>query len=238
MPMRPVTFEDLSRLFHYPERAVARELGVCLTSLKKICRQHGIARWPYRKLRCLERKIDKVSLQLVHAKDDPSALVVQREMLKLERNNLSFLETDRRPALKPRLLDNCSISPQSPCTAPQSSPSCSPVEGSASPGVCVCPGELTGRRLLQERMRQVGTIASHRNSLRATAHSNTNDSPVSGDPQAITPPRDDGDCPVFEEPIPAATEDDDFFDFGLSHLSSDECLLPPAENSMSIAAMF
>jgi hypothetical protein len=33
--------EELSKYFHLPEKAVAKELGICLTSLKKICRSYG-----------------------------------------------------------------------------------------------------------------------------------------------------------------------------------------------------
>ena len=43
---------DLSKYFQMPEKEVAKKLGMCLTSLKKICRQNGINRWPYRKVRC------------------------------------------------------------------------------------------------------------------------------------------------------------------------------------------
>ena len=41
---------DLSIYFQMPEKVVAKELGICLTSLKKLCRQQGINRWPYRKV--------------------------------------------------------------------------------------------------------------------------------------------------------------------------------------------
>ena len=41
---------DLSKYFQLPEREVAKKLGMCLTSLKKMCRQSGINRWPYRKV--------------------------------------------------------------------------------------------------------------------------------------------------------------------------------------------
>ena len=36
--------EELSKYFHLPEKAVAKELGICLTSLKKICRSYGVTR--------------------------------------------------------------------------------------------------------------------------------------------------------------------------------------------------
>jgi hypothetical protein len=49
-PRRNIELSELQKLFHLTEKQVAKELGVCLTSLKKICRQHGIHRWPYRKV--------------------------------------------------------------------------------------------------------------------------------------------------------------------------------------------
>jgi len=52
--------ETLTAMFHLPEKKVAEELGVCLTSLKKAARRFGIARWPYRKLRSLKRAVEKV----------------------------------------------------------------------------------------------------------------------------------------------------------------------------------
>lgn len=44
------SLEALSKYFVMPEKHVAKELGICLTSLKKLCRHYGITRWPYRKV--------------------------------------------------------------------------------------------------------------------------------------------------------------------------------------------
>jgi hypothetical protein len=60
VPWQDVRLEELSRYFHLPEKAVAKELGICLTSLKKLCRSYGITRWPFRKLKSLERTMKKV----------------------------------------------------------------------------------------------------------------------------------------------------------------------------------
>lgn len=52
-----LNYETLSAHFHLPITDVAKELGVCATMLKKVCRKHGIPRWPYRQLKSLNRMI-------------------------------------------------------------------------------------------------------------------------------------------------------------------------------------
>ncbi|EFJ05382.1 hypothetical protein SELMODRAFT_73105, partial [Selaginella moellendorffii] len=42
---------DLAQHFHLPINAAAKELGICPTVLKKICRRNGMRRWPHRKVR-------------------------------------------------------------------------------------------------------------------------------------------------------------------------------------------
>jgi len=53
---RSVVIEDLRQYFRLPEKEVAKKLGICLTSLKKVCRSNGINRWPYRKVSEAGRK--------------------------------------------------------------------------------------------------------------------------------------------------------------------------------------
>lgn len=45
-----LSFRLLSQYFHLPIDAASKELNVCPTVLKKICRLHGLPRWPHRKV--------------------------------------------------------------------------------------------------------------------------------------------------------------------------------------------
>ncbi|KAJ8902941.1 hypothetical protein NDN08_006259 [Rhodosorus marinus] len=48
---------DLIPLFSIPRDSLAKQLGICVTLLKKLCRKNGIRVWPYRKLLPVERKL-------------------------------------------------------------------------------------------------------------------------------------------------------------------------------------
>merc|ERR1712166_374500 len=70
-----LTFQDLQTDFDQPLAAVARKLNVCTTFFKKICRHFGIKRWPFRKLKSLEKKITMLEAKATGGK--ASALLVQ-----------------------------------------------------------------------------------------------------------------------------------------------------------------
>ncbi|KAF1795915.1 RWP-RK domain [Phytophthora cactorum] len=63
-----VQLEDLRQCFNMPIAAVARKFGICATLLKKICRRHGIQRWPHRQIRSLQKSIDMLRESLSVAK--------------------------------------------------------------------------------------------------------------------------------------------------------------------------
>ena len=52
-PMKDLSLETLSSCFGMTAKEAAVKLGLCVTSLKKIMRKHGISRWPFRKLKSL-----------------------------------------------------------------------------------------------------------------------------------------------------------------------------------------
>merc|ERR1712100_586671 len=52
-----IDYALLQQHFHLPISEVAKELGVCATVLKKLCRKHGIPRWPHRKIKSLNKLI-------------------------------------------------------------------------------------------------------------------------------------------------------------------------------------
>lgn len=54
------SIQTLAQYFHLPITKAAEELGICPTVLKKICRKHGIPRWPHRKLQSVTRRLDKL----------------------------------------------------------------------------------------------------------------------------------------------------------------------------------
>lgn len=55
-----ITREELSECFNMPSEDAANRLGIGLTVLKRICRKFGVPRWPYRKIKSLDRLITNV----------------------------------------------------------------------------------------------------------------------------------------------------------------------------------
>jgi len=55
-----ITQEELASCFHLPSEAACRKLGIGLTVLKRQCRKFGIKRWPFRKMKSLDRLITNV----------------------------------------------------------------------------------------------------------------------------------------------------------------------------------
>ena len=87
-----ITLSDLQSQFDQPIVIAAKHFGVCVSILKRVCRRHGISKWPQRAIRGLKRQIaileDNVSMI-----DDPHHRASIEQELRDRRHRLAELYT-------------------------------------------------------------------------------------------------------------------------------------------------
>lgn len=88
-PFIPAPPLPLPQYFHLPSEEACKRLGVGLTVLKRQCRKYGILRWPYRKIKSLDKLIENV--RNGHVPGDRSADVISRKVDELEMQKARML---------------------------------------------------------------------------------------------------------------------------------------------------
>ena len=76
-----LTTSDLAKYYHLPINEAAKEMDICTSVLKKICRKQGIKRWPHRKFKSLDRLISSLD-----DKEQVEQLKQKRELLLCDPN--------------------------------------------------------------------------------------------------------------------------------------------------------
>jgi len=107
-PSKNISFEELAKYFHLPINQVAKELGVCATILKKICRKNGIPRWPHRKIKSLEKMIQNLQRNLEKNPQDQKHILREIELLNEKKREIikhpEILAKNCEEFLKPTII--------------------------------------------------------------------------------------------------------------------------------------
>jgi hypothetical protein len=78
-----ITLELLQSYYNVPLAELAKELGLSLTLLKKICRKFGIQRWPHRQIRSLNKSAQELQERAYQATsaEEQADIKVQLDLL-------------------------------------------------------------------------------------------------------------------------------------------------------------
>lgn len=83
--------EDLTGYFHLPIEEAAREIKVCPTVIKKICRRSDVKRWPHRKVKSIQKKISNLREILNRSTNAEERAKAQNELESLQEELASFV---------------------------------------------------------------------------------------------------------------------------------------------------
>eukprot|EP00899_Mesostigma_viride_P020820 jgi/Mesvir1/2873/Mv26583-RA.1 len=93
---KSVTLRELQLHFHLPINEVASRLGLCVTVLKQRCRENGIDRWPYRKV----KKLDKLITELQSTSQEPELVACEGGVTPRGEGSLAAVKDEARRRLE------------------------------------------------------------------------------------------------------------------------------------------
>jgi hypothetical protein len=99
---RNIKIDDLRSYFHLPIVEVAKQLGICTTLLKRVCRMNKIKKWPYRQIRSIAKSIQSLEMASMNG------LLPETEIDKFK-EQITFLKRSLEA-----LIDDPSIASKSP----------------------------------------------------------------------------------------------------------------------------
>ncbi|XP_061374927.1 uncharacterized protein LOC133317119 [Gastrolobium bilobum] len=79
-----MTLSDFSNYFHLPIDEAAKQVNLCPTVMKKICRKAGLVRWPFRKVKSLSKQISILRKTSLESADAATKATTEAEINRLK----------------------------------------------------------------------------------------------------------------------------------------------------------
>lgn len=96
---RPLWYEELAQYFHVGINEAAEALGICPSAIKRICRRHGLNRWPHRRIISIGRNMANIQLKLQAATRDDAT----------DPNIIAAHQADIMENIRNKILSRCNL---------------------------------------------------------------------------------------------------------------------------------
>ncbi|XP_072978472.1 uncharacterized protein [Typha angustifolia] len=83
---------ELASYLHLPMTEAAKELKLCSTALKHVCRRNGMPRWPSRQINAIDRQITRLQGELVRGSRRGGLFAIKDEIERLQARRARLYE--------------------------------------------------------------------------------------------------------------------------------------------------